>query len=101
VGVKLVNDLDLIVTNLDTGTVFYGNDIPAEADFTPGVIPLKGAVEPVDSVNNVENVAIRNPQRAARDVQRISLELKHLESRAVMASSMLAMTCNVRRLQPL
>ncbi len=62
VGIKLVNDLDLIVTNLDTGTVFYGNDIPAEADFTPGVIPVAGAAEPVDQVNNVENVAIRNPK---------------------------------------
>jgi hypothetical protein len=26
------------------------------------------------------NIAIRSPQRAARDIQRISLELKHLEA---------------------
>ena len=25
-GIKLVNDLDLIVTNLDSGEVFFGND---------------------------------------------------------------------------
>ncbi len=28
-ALKLVNDLDLIVTNLDDGTVYWGNDIPA------------------------------------------------------------------------
>ncbi len=63
VGVKLVNDLDLIVTNLDTGTVFYGNNIPAESDFNTAVTPIKGGFEPLDSVNNVENVLIRNPKQ--------------------------------------
>ena len=43
-GIKLVNDLDLIVTNLDTGDVFWGNDIPIGGDFneawdTNGVAP--------------------------------------------------------------
>jgi hypothetical protein len=32
-GAKLVNDLDLIVTNLDTGEFYYGNDIPAGQDW--------------------------------------------------------------------
>src|SRR5205807_1440531 len=32
-GLKLVNDLDLIVTNLTTGDVFYGNDIPSGGTF--------------------------------------------------------------------
>ena len=32
-GIKLVNDLDLVVTNLDTTNTFYGNDIEAGADF--------------------------------------------------------------------
>ena len=27
-GIKLVNDLDLVVTNLDSGEVFVGNNIP-------------------------------------------------------------------------
>ena len=27
-SLKLVNNLDLVVTNLDTGEVFFGNDIP-------------------------------------------------------------------------
>ena len=53
-GVKLVNDLNLVVTNLDTGEVFFGNDIPAGGIYnqpwsTNGPLPL-------DAVNNVENV---------------------------------------------
>jgi len=53
-GVKLVNDLDLVVTNLDTGEVFFGNDIPVNSTFT---FPwdTNGPVN-VDAVNNVENV---------------------------------------------
>ena len=53
-SVKLVNDLDLIVTNLDTAEVFFGNDILAGSDFN---LPLDtNAVPNVDTVNNVENV---------------------------------------------
>ena len=32
-SLKLVNDLDLVVTNLDTGEVFFGNDIAAGSHF--------------------------------------------------------------------
>ena len=53
-SVKLVNDLDLIVTNLDTGEVFFGNDIPAGSDFN--VAWDTNTVPNVDTVNNVENV---------------------------------------------
>ena len=58
-GVKLVNDLDLVITNLDTGDVFYGNDIPAGSDYnqTQG---SNGVPNP-DSVNNVENVYLFPP----------------------------------------
>ncbi len=53
-SVKLVNDLNLIVTNLDTSEVFLGNDIAAGSDFNvswdTNTIPI------VDTVNNVENV---------------------------------------------
>ena len=53
-GVKLVNDLDLIVTNLETGQVFYGNDI-APGSFTNKA--WDGISAPNrDVVNNVENV---------------------------------------------
>src|SRR6266700_1510443 len=53
-SIKLVNDLDLIVTNLDTGDVFFGNDIAGGNDFT---LPWDTNSAPnIDSVNNVENV---------------------------------------------
>jgi subtilisin-like proprotein convertase family protein len=59
VGIKLVNDLDLIVTNLTTGEVFYGNDIPAGSDFNE---PWDTNAPPqVDLVNNVENVYLSPP----------------------------------------
>src|SRR6266487_1206365 len=58
-GIKLVNDLDLIVTNLDTGAVFLGNGIPTGFDFNP---PSETNAPPgFDFVNNVENVILRPP----------------------------------------
>lgn len=54
VGIKLVNDLDLVVTNMDTGDVFLGNDIIAGNDFT---LAWNTNLPPnIDSVNNVENI---------------------------------------------
>lgn len=53
---KLVNNLDLIVTNLDSGEVYTGNAIQAGSDFsTPWDTNV---VIQFDSVNNVENVFI-------------------------------------------
>ncbi len=64
-SVKLVNDLDLIVTNLDTGEVFLGNQFPAGSDFTvavsSNVITGSLSLPPGDSVNNVENVFVNRP----------------------------------------
>jgi subtilisin-like proprotein convertase family protein len=58
-GVKLVNDLDLVVTNLDTGDVFFGNDILAGNQFN---MPWGTNTFPnVDVVNNVENVYLNQP----------------------------------------
>ncbi|MEW6305193.1 MAG: putative Ig domain-containing protein [Verrucomicrobiota bacterium] len=67
VGKKLVNDLDLIVTNLTTGEVYYGNDFPSGGSFTQPnmIVDVTGGGNPPqiisatatnDSVNNVENV---------------------------------------------
>jgi subtilisin family serine protease/subtilisin-like proprotein convertase family protein len=57
-GVKLVNDLNLVVTNLDTGQVYYGNDI-AEGEFNS---PADTNSPPnLDAVNNVENVYLPPP----------------------------------------
>ena len=54
VATKLVNDLDLIVTNLDSGEVFLGNDIPPGSSFNEPSDPATFAGR--DFVNNVENV---------------------------------------------
>src|SRR5260370_13453617 len=51
---KLVNDLDLIVTNLDTGDVFFGNDI-MPGDNVNMAWDTNGLPNP-DAINNVENV---------------------------------------------
>ena len=58
-GVKLVNDLDLIVTNLDTGAVYWGNDFNAGAQFNSAWQP--GNTPNSDLVNNVENVFLAPP----------------------------------------
>lgn len=58
-SLKLVNDLDLIVTDLDSGDVFVGNDFLADSDFN---LPVPtNAVPEFDSVNNVENVYLSPP----------------------------------------
>lgn len=58
-SIKLVNDLDLVVTNVDTGDVYFGNDIQANAQFND---PWDTNQFPqIDVVNNVENVYIKQP----------------------------------------
>jgi subtilisin-like proprotein convertase family protein len=58
-AIKLVNNLDLVVTNLDTGEVFLGNDIPASSIYN---IPWNTNGPPnLDYVNNVENVFLAQP----------------------------------------
>ena len=60
-SVKLVNDLDLVVTGADPGTnnyTYYGNDIGQGDDFNQAW--QTNTVPNVDSVNNVENVYL-NP----------------------------------------
>lgn len=53
-SIKLVNTLGLVVTNDDTGDVFYGNDFQSGADF---VFPTDTNSAPnIDVVNNVQNV---------------------------------------------
>jgi hypothetical protein len=58
-GLKLVNDLDLLVTNLETGEVYYGNDIAAGQIFNQ---PWDTNSPPhLDFVNNVENIFLSPP----------------------------------------
>ena len=55
-SVKLVNDLNLIVTNLDnTNLVYFGNDIASGNDYNQAWIATNGLPN-FDLVNNVENV---------------------------------------------
>ncbi len=55
-SLKLVNNLDLVVTNLDTGEVYFGNDISPGTTFN---LPWNTNSTPAqDSVNNVENVIV-------------------------------------------
>jgi hypothetical protein len=60
-SMKLVNDLDLIVTNLQTGNVYVGNDIPTDSDFNQYWPAGYSNSLPFDVVNNVENVFIAAP----------------------------------------
>ncbi|MGA2867684.1 MAG: LamG-like jellyroll fold domain-containing protein [Verrucomicrobiota bacterium] len=56
-AIKLVNGLELIMTNLDTGEVFYGNDIAPENSFN---LPWNTNLPPnIDTINNVENILLR------------------------------------------
>jgi subtilisin-like proprotein convertase family protein len=58
-AVKLVNNLDLIVTNLNSPTnpiIYYGNDIPSGSAFNNSEISNTPPV--LDSINNVENVFV-------------------------------------------
>lgn len=58
-GVKLVNDLDLVVTNLATGQIYFGNVFGGGSDFSAALDT--NSVASADSVNNVENVFIAPP----------------------------------------
>jgi subtilisin-like proprotein convertase family protein len=58
-AVKLVNNLDLVVSNMDTGSiVYYGNDISSGTYNTP---ENTNSPPNLDSINNVENVFISPP----------------------------------------
>jgi subtilisin-like proprotein convertase family protein len=59
-AIKLVNDLNLVVTNLSNSTnpgVYYGNDIPADSVYNTAESATNPPV--FDSINNVENVCLR------------------------------------------
>jgi subtilisin-like proprotein convertase family protein len=58
-SIKLVNNLGLVVTNLDTGDVFFGNDILAGN--TANLPWATNTVPNFDVVNNVQNVYLGSP----------------------------------------
>lgn len=61
VATKLVNDLDLVVTNLDSGEVYSGNNFADGSVFTTGILTNgTNSVLVSDNVNNVENVFVQS-----------------------------------------
>jgi subtilisin-like proprotein convertase family protein len=58
-AIKLVNDLDLVVSNTVSGEIYYGNDIQTDSDYNN--VNLAGGPVFSDVVNNVENVFISDP----------------------------------------
>jgi len=97
-GLKLVNDLDLVVSNTVTGEVFIGNDLGGNG-YT-AARPGTNAVEVVeagvtnsvyDSVNNVERVVLEPPLASEYVIhvvaRRVNVnavaprELQHLQNR--------------------
>jgi len=62
-AIKLVNNLELVLTNLDTGDVFYGNDISPDNGYN---LPSSTNLPPnLDLINNVQNI-ILPPQLGGR-----------------------------------
>lgn len=58
-GIKLVNNLDLVITNLDNGQVFFGNDILPGSRYN---MPWNPSDPPnLDLVNNVEVIRLAPP----------------------------------------
>ena len=57
-GIKLVNNLDLVVTNSANGQVFYGNNFSGAS---PISVPANAGTV-ADNVNNVESVVLPYPQ---------------------------------------
>jgi len=53
-AIKLVNNLDLVVSNTATGDVYFGNDIPAGG--TVNSVWDTNSPPNLDAINNVENV---------------------------------------------
>lgn len=58
-GIKLVNDLDLIVSNTVSGETLCGNHFTTDSLFTQATSASESL--PLDNVNNVENVFISPP----------------------------------------
>jgi subtilisin-like proprotein convertase family protein len=89
-AVKLVNDLDLLVSYVDTNgvtNVYVGNNFSAGTTFTPPV-PLSTTNDtplPTDRVNNVENIVIEPPVAASNLV--ISVRGARVNVNAVTAHS--------------
>ena len=56
-AIKLVNGLELVVTNLDTEDVFFGNDLPTGVTYNNPWVT--NTVPNIDYINNVQNVFLQ------------------------------------------
>jgi len=79
---KLVNDLDLYVTNIDTGDVFIGNDMGSGSDYT--LLYDTNNPPNLDTVNNVENVFV-SPEIGTSGHYAITVVAKRVNVNAVTA----------------
>jgi subtilisin-like proprotein convertase family protein len=61
-ALKLVNNLTLVVSNMDTGDTYFGNDIPAGSVYNnvwdTNSLSLTNASDLEDSINNVQQVIL-------------------------------------------
>ncbi len=55
-GIKLVNNLDLVMTNLANGAVYYGNNFSSSANPPNSLPATTNGTAFTDNINNVENV---------------------------------------------
>ena len=61
-ALKLVNNLDLVVSNMDTGDMYFGNDIPAGSIYnnvcSTNALATTNAADLADPINNVQQVIL-------------------------------------------
>jgi len=61
-ALKLVNNLDLVVSNMDTGDMYFGNDIPAGSIYNnvwnTNALATTNVADLADPINNVEQVLV-------------------------------------------
>ncbi len=60
-GIKLVNNLDVIVTNVNTGDVFYGNNFSTAGNPNYSLAAGTNGAPILDMVNNVRNIYLQPP----------------------------------------
>jgi hypothetical protein len=88
IGIKLVNDLDLVITNLTTGEIYYGNYFQGGSIFTSA--SASNSTPVFDFVNNVENVYLNRGLSAQYSV---TVCARRVNVNAVPASERIAGFC--------
>jgi subtilisin-like proprotein convertase family protein len=93
---KLVNDLDLIVSNQANGLVYVGNNIAASSDYNQASALTNLAA--FDNVNNVENVYLRGPLATNYTVlvaaRRVNVNAVHAHTNGIVQDYALVVSIN-------